>query len=261
MNLEIKELALRITKSISRKIRSLQSQDINLGRNIGIGADGTPTEYIDKIAEDVAIRYIRKSKIPVNLLSEESGYIDMNGEYTLVLDPIDGTRNAIRGIPFYATSLAIGRDTLDSVEYGIVLNIPTGDIFIAEKERGAYFNNKQIFTPDHPSNSILSSLNLGRNVDDLALQFVDKNNVRSLGAASLEMSMVAIGAIDFYIMGREYLRVTDIAASILILREAGGIVRNRRGYDIDMPLNLDERTSIIAACSESLIDKILNSKI
>ena len=121
MNSEVKELALKITKSIYRKIRSLQSQGINLGRNIGIGADGTPTEYIDKIAEDIAIRYIEKSRIPVNLLSEEAGYIDRDGEYTFVLDPIDGTRNAIRGIPFYSTSLAIGRDTLDSVEYGIVL--------------------------------------------------------------------------------------------------------------------------------------------
>ncbi len=258
MNSEVKEIALKITKSIYRKIRSLQSQGINLGRNIGIGADGTPTEYIDKIAEDIAIRYIKKSKIPVNLLSEEVGYIDRDGEYTFVLDPIDGTRNAIRGIPFYSTSLAIGRDTLDSVEYGIVLNIPTGDIFIAEKGHGAYFNNKQIFTPDHPSSSILSSLNLGRNVDDFTLQFVKKDNVRSLGAASLEMSMVAIGAVDFYIMGREYLRVTDIAASTLILREAGGVVRNRRGDELDMPLNLDERTSVVAACNEFLLNKIVS---
>ena len=261
MDAEIKELALKITKSISRKVRALQSQNINLGRKIGIGADGTPTEYIDKITEDIAIRYIKKSRIPINILSEEAGYLDMNGDYTFVLDPIDGTRNAIRGVPFYATSLAVGRDTLDSVEYGIVLNIPTGDIFIAEKNLGTYFNNRQVFAPDHPSSSILSSLDLGRNVDDLTLQFVKKNKVRALGAASLEMSMVAIGAIDFYMMGREYLRVTDIAASTLIVREAGGVVTNCNGEKINMPLNLDERTSIIAACNEGLIKNILKSQL
>jgi len=63
--------------------------------------------------------------------------------------------------------------------------------------------------------------------------------------------------LDFYVIGKEYLRVIDIAASTLILREAGGIVTNILGEQLDMPLSLDERTSVIAACNEDVIHKIL----
>lgn len=86
----------------------------------------------------------------------------------------------------------------------------------------------------------------------------EKDIVRSLGSASLEMCMVSVGALDFYVVGREYMRVTDIAASTLIVREAGGVVTNIHGEQLDMPLNLDERTSVIAACNEELVQKIIS---
>jgi fructose-1,6-bisphosphatase/inositol monophosphatase family enzyme len=147
---------------------------------------------------------------------------------------------------------------LSDIEYGIVKNIPTGDTFIAEKNKGSFLNNKRVGVPDLPSTDVLSSLTLGKNFDDLTLSLAEKDNVRSLGSASLEMCMVAVGALDFYVVGREYLRVTDIAASTLIVREAGGIVTNIRGEQLDMPLNLDERTSVIAACNEKLIQKFIS---
>ncbi|MCD6467816.1 MAG: sugar kinase, partial [Thermoplasmata archaeon] len=143
MEREIKQLSMKIARGIARAVKKLQFGGINLGRKIGIGADGTATEYIDKIAEDIAIKYVRKSKVAVNILSEEAGFLDFGGEYTLIIDPIDGTRNAVRGIPFYATSIAVGKDTLNSVEYGIVMNIPTGDTYIAEKGEGVYLNNRR----------------------------------------------------------------------------------------------------------------------
>ena len=64
--------------------------------------------------------------------------------------------------------------------------------------------------------------------------------------------------IGFYVIGKEYLRVTDIAASTLIMREAGGVVTDIRGEELDMSLSLDDRTSVIAACSEELIHKIIS---
>ena len=258
MDEKLKLLAVEIVDKITRKVRKESRERFyQIGKTVDIGADGTPTKYIDKIAEDIAIRLIEKSSIGVNLLSEEAGFLDFNGEYTLVLDPVDGTRNAYRGIPFYSVSLGIGKSKLSDVEYGIVKNIPTGDVFVAEKKHGAFFNNKLIGTPDHPGRKLLSSLALGKNIDSLTLSLAKKDIVRSLGSSSLEMCMVAIGALDYYVVGKEYLRITDIAASTLIVREAGGFVKNIYGEELEMDLNLEERTSIITACTEELIQKII----
>jgi fructose-1,6-bisphosphatase/inositol monophosphatase family enzyme len=258
MDEDLKLLAHRTVNAVYRKIKQAKTTEFyKFGNNIGVGADGTVTKYVDKIAENAALNYLNKSKLKVNILSEEIGFIDNGSDYTFVLDPIDGTRNAYRGIPFFSVSLAIGKTKISDVEYGIIKNIPTGEVFTAEKDFGAYLNNNKIGVPDVPDSEICSSLALGKNFDKVTITLAKKEKVRSLGSASLEMCMVAIGALDFYVVGKEYLRVVDIAASTLILREAGGIVTNILGEDLDMPLNLDERTSIVAACNEELIKKII----
>jgi fructose-1,6-bisphosphatase/inositol monophosphatase family enzyme len=257
MDEELKILAHKTVDSICKKIRKSASSDFpKFKNNVGIGADGTVTKYVDKIAEDVAIDILRKSDF--NLLSEESGFLDNGGKYTFVLDPIDGTRNAYRGIPFYSVSLAIGKTKISDIEYGIVKNIPSSDVFVAEKDHGAFFNNKQIAAPEMPPKEILSSLALGKNIDNLTVALTKRDKVRSLGSASLEMCMVAIGALDFYFVGRDYIRIVDIAASTLVLREAGGVVTNILGEELDMPFDLNERSSVVAACNAELAHKIIS---
>jgi fructose-1,6-bisphosphatase/inositol monophosphatase family enzyme len=259
MDEELKLLAHKTADTIARKIKRVQSTDFyKFGNNVGLGADGTVTKYVDKIAEEAAINYLNKSKIKVNVLSEEIGFLDNSSDYTFVLDPIDGTRNAYRGIPFYSVSIAIGKSKISDVEYGIVKNIPTGDIFTAEKKHGAFFNGNRIGTPEVPDKEPLSSLALGKNYDKVTLSLARKDKVRSLGSASLEMCMVAIGALDYYVIGKEYIRVVDIAASSLVLREAGGIVTNILGEELDMPFDLNERSSVVAACSEEIVKKIIS---
>ena len=257
MDPEIKQLVLEIARGISRKVRKIQNDNVNLGRKIGIGADGTPTEYIDKVAENIALRYTKNSGISINILSEEAGFIDLGGDYTLILDPIDGTRNAVRGIPFYSTSIAVGRETLNSVEYGVVLNIPTKDIFIAEKNGGAYLNNHQIFVPQHIPNATLSSIVIGEKKGTKINDYILSNNIRSLGAASLEMVLVASGALDCFICLDDHLRITDIAAATLIVREASGEVYDRFGKILDMKSDVTERTSVVTVSSPNLLHRII----
>lgn len=258
MDAELKLLAHKTVSSVYRKVKRSASNDFyKFGYNIGVGADGTITKYIDKLAENAAINLLKKSKLKVNLLSEEAGFLDLGGEYTFILDPIDGTRNAYRGIPFYSVSLAIGKSTLKDVEYGIVRNIPTGDIFIAEKNHGAFLNNTQISVHEVPPKDILHSVVLGKNSDPATLLLAKKNAVRSLGSASLEMCMVAMGGLDYYFVGRKFMRVVDIAASTLIVREGGGVVKDIYGEELDMDLTLDERTTVVAACSEEVIRRII----
>ena len=100
---------------------------------------------------------------------------------------------------------------------------------------------------------------LGSQAESKFLSLVQNHKIRSLGAASLEMCMVATGALDAYVVGREYLRITDIAAATLIVKEARGMVTTIQGTPLDMPLHLEERTSLIAAGTESMIDLILKS--
>ena len=259
MDEDLKILAVKICDSISRKVKKTMDSDFyRFGNNVGLGADGTVTKYVDKYAEDVALDVIKKTGLKVNILSEEAGFIDNKAEYTFVLDPIDGTRNASRGIPFYSVSIGVGKTCLSDVEFGIVKNIPTGDVFTAEKGHGSFFNKKRFAIPEVPCKEILSSLTLGVNYDKLTLNLAKKDKVRSLGSASLEMCMVATGGLDYYVVGREYLRVTDIAASTLIVREAGGFVTNIHGEDLDMALNLEDRCSVVAACSRELISSIIS---
>jgi fructose-1,6-bisphosphatase/inositol monophosphatase family enzyme len=259
MDEEIKIFSQQIVDRICRKVRRESKQHFyRMSKTVDVGADGTPTRYVDKIAEEVAVDLVKKSDIKVDLLSEEAGFLDFNGEYVFILDPVDGTRNAYRGIPFYAVSLAVGKKRLSDVEYGIVKNIPTGDVFVAEKKRGAFLNNRQISVSDIPSNDILAALVLGRRSDARTVSLSQRSNIRSLGSASLEMCMVATGALDFYFVGREFMRVVDIAAATLIVREAGGFVKNIYGEELDMDLTLDDKTTVIATCSEELIHSIVS---
>ena len=255
MNDEIKNIAYNTVNRIYKKIIKIKPLEYHkFGVKIGIGADGTPTKYIDKIAEDIAINYIKKSKIKINILSEEAGFLDFHGEYTFVLDPIDGTRNSVRGIPIYSISLAVGKRSMDDIDFGIVKNIPTGDLYIAEKGNGSYFNNKRISTPEIPENEMIFSFNNSNAIQNFDYRF---NKLRSLGCASLEMCMVASGSIDIYAVTDEYLRVTDIAASSLILKESGCFLTNIEGKKVNLDLNLDGRTSIIAACNMDLINDVI----
>ncbi len=257
MDESVKVLAQQLVTKIDRKIRrELKNDFVRMGRTIDIGADGTPTKVIDRIAEDVAIKTIKKATVSVNLLSEEIGFIDNNSEYTFVLDPVDGTRNAFRGIPFFSVSLAVGRNSLSEVEFGIVKNVSTGDVFVAEAGMGAFFNKNHIVVPDVAAHEPLFAVTLGKKQDEEILDIVGNTIVRSLGAASLEMCLVATGAFDAYLVGRDHMRVTDIAASTLILREAGGFVTDICGNSLDMTLNLDERTSVIATGTMDLIQKL-----
>ena len=261
MDESVKVLAQQMVKKIDRKIRhELKTNFVKMSRTIDIGADGTPTKVIDKLAEDVAVKMLKKTDVKVNLLSEEAGFIDNNAKYTFVLDPVDGTRNAYRGIPFFSVSLAVGRHCLSDVEYGIVKNISTGDMYVAEVGMGAFCNKNHVFVPDVSSPESLFAVTLGKRCDNRTIKMVKNSVVRSLGAASLEMCLVGTGALDAYIVGRNFMRVTDIAASTLFLREAGGFVTDLYGDSLDMTLTLDERTSVIAAGNMGLINQLINQE-
>lgn len=255
----MKKLLLKIADNVEIAVKR-HINDPGIGQVTKIGADGSPTKMIDEIAEDMAVETINNSSLNYNILSEECGFIDNHAEKTIIIDPVDGTFNAVNGIPFYSISLAVGKKNLSDIEYGLVRNLVTGDTFTAEKSVGAYFNNKEIHVKPLSKTSTFS-VYLGNMTTDLNYQIAKiPRRVRALGSAALEICMVANGSLDLsYYVNKQKdrrLRIIDIAASVLILREAGGEVYNEKFEKLEMGINLKERTNVIAVGSENVLEVI-----
>ena len=219
------------------------------GAELGIGADGTPTKMVDDLAEREILAILRRGRTDLNLLSEEAGFVDLGGSQVLVADPIDGTTNAARGIPFYCVSLAIGTRTLADVESGIVVNLATGDRYEAARGRGATLNGRPLRVSP-PRSETVFSVGLAKGSDPFTPP--PGGVLRSFGASALEMCLVASGGLDAYHYSKPILRIIDVAAATLIVREAGGVVLDRAGKDLDLPLSLVPRFGLTAASTRDL---------
>lgn len=258
----MKSLLYNMADAVESTVKRMM-KEADMGEDMGMGADGTPTKLIDDVAEQVCIDMVNDRGKVLNILSEEAGYIDNGADSTLVLDPIDGTHNAIRGIPLFALSLAVGRSRLSDVEFGLVRNLVTGDTYWAEKGGGAFLNDRPIRTRPIDRKSAMFSVYIGHRATRKAMQVAQvPRRGRALGCASLEMCLVANGAFDVYYLNYSpssySMRVIDIAASTLILREAGGEVFNDT-YDIlDMDFDLKSRTNVIAVGDSSALEMIRN---
>lgn len=234
--------------------------DRRFSQRTGMGADGTPTKWVDRIAEEVILDHVEEADVPLNVLSEEAGFVDHGADRTLVTDPIDGTTNASRGIPVYCTSLAVGSGSLSSVDLGLVRNIPTGQTYRARAGEGATLDGEPIEPAEYDLEraAISTAVARERNPEALsrALERGDFRDFRHLGSATLEMCFVAQGALDAYWHPTEALRVMDVAASTLVVREAGGHVLDAAGDDLDMPLGMKTRRSVLAVGDPAVLDHI-----
>ena len=130
----MRALLLELAEAVQRAVDAFRG---DIGETVGKGADGAPTARIDAVAERAVLEHLERSRVEVNVLSEEAGWIDRGAVATLVVDPIDGTHNAIRGVPAYATSIALARSSLRDVEAGVVRNLVTGHTYFAERGKGA----------------------------------------------------------------------------------------------------------------------------
>ena len=219
------------------------------GDELGTGADGTATKLVDDLAEREILRILREDRPGLDLLSEEAGFVDFGGQRVVVADPIDGTTNAARGIPFYCVSLAIGARTLSDVESGIVVNLATGDRYEAVRGKGATLNGRPLRVSP-PRSETVFSVGLAKGSDPFSPP--PGGVLRSFGASALEMCLVASGGLDAYHYSKPILRIIDVAAATLIVREAGGVVLDRAGKDLDLPLSLVPRFGLTAASTRDL---------
>lgn len=234
-------------------------------KSIKIGAGGDRTKLIDLVAEEAALSFLRSVGFEGKLISEELGEKKFGDkDYpTLILDPIDGTTNAIRGIIPYSISAAISSGSkLSDICAGLVMELPSKRTFRALKGKGAYLNDRQILLPRPPHlRSALIGMDMNirgdkKKLEEILPLLLEVKHIRNMGSAALELCYVASGALDLYIDNRGLLRITDIAASYIILKEAGASVMSLDGSELDCPLDLFERISLVAGnynlCIEAL---------
>lgn len=251
-----------IAEDVSKAIRTIP-KCVDIGEEICIGADGTPTSQIDKIAENTVLSYIQLHEIPLNVLSEEIGFVDNGAEDTLVLDPIDGTTNSVIGVPMFTISMAVGRGSMNGMHTAYIRNLVTGDEYTAEKGNGAYLNGERIHSKSiSDPKRLMMMIYLGNGADPQAFAVAKRvKSSRAYGCASLEMTLVATGKADGFLMQSENyaraIRIVDIAASSLILREAGGEVYALDGSVLDMPFDLEHRSNFLAVGDNKVFDYIM----
>lgn len=212
---------------------------------VSMGADGTATSRADAYVEAAMLEVARDAGVRV--LSEEAGAVG-EGELCAVIDPIDGTRNSDRGIPFYCTSVGIGTERLTDLQAGVVRDLVSGTRYEAVAGKGALVDGAAVTRRAFRDREVLVALPADYS-DAATVESLQNrhHHIRDLGSAALEMCLVGTGALDAFHTPGDWLRVIDIAAGTLFVREAGGrVVHPRTGQDLDTPFDLASRTGVLA---------------
>jgi len=195
-------------------------------------AEKSPNNYVtevDQRVEQEIITIIKRAYPEHSIVGEESGEHEGN-DYQWIIDPIDGTRNFMHGLPHFAVSIAIAYK--NKIEHGVIYDPVRQELFTATRGKGAKLNDRRIRvgTKKKLEEALLGTGFAFRHYDKEAtipgkiLRTVIPccGDIRRAGAATLDLAYVACGRLDgFWEMG---LRVWDIAAGVLLVREAGGMV-------------------------------------
>ena len=229
-------------------------------RQMGRGAGGDVSRRIDLVAEKAVIDTIRKRGIDATIIGEECGRIEGGNGY-VIMDAIDGTTNAVRGIPFYCCSIAYATDfRLSAVTDAAIIDLARGDLYYASRGRGAFLNGRRISarkeSPPDPTIGLNVSGVKPVVIERLAPIIAEADHTRQFGANALEMCFLARGFLDAYIDLRNKIRPTDIAAGCLIAREAGARVYSADGSELDSDLDVKTRLSYVAVANGGMRERL-----
>ncbi|HEX6645684.1 MAG TPA: inositol monophosphatase family protein, partial [Nitrososphaeraceae archaeon] len=277
----ILDILIESSKNVYSEIKDLLGTSEGASK-ISLGAGGDISRKIDIVAETAVLNTIKSNNISPVVIGEECGIVNLNNYNSnsssssssfsssnnnnkgfVIMDAVDGTTNAIRGIPFSCCSLAFANEfQLSSVTDAVVLDLFTGDIYSASKQKGSFFNNKKISVRNEKDFSAITSLEdlksidvlIGTNVSGVPLHILDEiskvisfsSHIRHFGANALELCYFARGFMDAYIDIRGKIRSTDMAAAYLIAKEAGGKLYSSNGQELDSELGLKNKLSFYA---------------
>lgn len=213
-------------------------------KHIEFKGRGNVVTDVDLQVEEAIVNLLKHEYPAFNILTEESERIDKGSEFTWIVDPLDGSRNYASGVPFFAVTIALARK--QEVLLGVTHDPIRGELFRAQKGKGAFLNE----TPITPS----AKRELKDGVIGFDMGYVDDEGKRALelmlslwpgmqtmrvmGSAALGLAYAACGRLDLYF--HHNLAPWDIAAGMLLVQEAGGVITDRKGA----PVGLRSRAAI-----------------
>ena len=230
MRLNSPEINL-IIRACTKASRSL-IRDFGEIENLQVSSKG-PGDFVtsaDKRTEKIIINELQKAHPEYGIVTEESGVINKsNTQNRWIIDPIDGTFNFLKGIPQFAISIGYEKD--NEIKCGVIFNPIMNEMFLAEKGNGAYLNNSRIRVSNKKKiNDALivtgGPKQASKIKEKIFSEYINVSNkvanVRKFGSAALDMAYVACGRFDGY--WQRELNYWDIAAGLVILKEAGGFI-------------------------------------
>jgi myo-inositol-1(or 4)-monophosphatase len=211
------------------------------------GADGTPTMRIDAIVEQAVIDALER--LPVNLLSEEHGWWDRGHAATLVVDPVDGSANAAAGVPLSCFSAALVVD--GEFRDALTVWLHTEDRWFASSGATSMLRTTGRRAVDGAAVSLLRPHSGNREAWWRVAERAER--VRVLGCSTLDAALVAAGAIDaFADAGSDTHRLVDLAAAMVLVDAAGGVVVDAYGRAIEFDTDLTRRWSGVVGATPDL---------
>jgi myo-inositol-1(or 4)-monophosphatase len=223
----------------------------------GRGQGGDMALVIDRAAEDAVFAELEALGVPLTAVSEERGELELNGggPTRVVIDPVDGSLNAKRGLPFACVSIAVaGGERMDDVDVGLVAEFDPPRDWWALRGRGAFRDGESLPRLE-PGGLELLGLETARPEAVAAaagqIGAVDAERVRALGSVAVTLCLVAAGQLDAMLSLRQ-IRSVDAAAGQLIVREAGGAVSFPEADRLDLGM----RSRVLAARDSQLLARV-----
>jgi myo-inositol-1(or 4)-monophosphatase len=225
-------------------------------RPIRQGEGGDVTAALDEAAEKAALRHFERDD--VRIVSEEIGYRG-DGRYTVLVDPIDGSQNAERGIPYFALSVAVAEgQTIDDVFFGYVYDFGANEEWTATRGEGARLDERPLTTGPKDFIEFLSieATRAALVHERLRMLAPLTDRVRVMGAQAITYCHLAAGRTDAMAVLRPS-RAVDFAAGQLLIRERGFAIALPDGPELGShPLDLESRSRVVAAGNEELCEQL-----
>ena len=221
----ITKACLKASKSLIRDFGEIENLQVSTK------APGDFVSSADKRTEKILIEELQKAHPDYGIITEETGFINKsNVNNRWIIDPIDGTLNFLNGVPQFAISVAYEENK--EIKCGVIFDPIKNEMFCAEKGNGAYMNNKRLRVSNKKrfKNALLATggpKHTSQNKEEIFSEFINISKIifspiRKYGSAALDMAYVASGRFDGY--WQRELNYWDVAAGIVIVKEAGGFI-------------------------------------